>query len=161
MTLRTMLNRLLMLTAGLLAVAAPSYAHWGAISPWAFAGQSATCKHGSSTSLSYREVRVTTYHFYEETCEPSPFGGVICWPIINFFDSVARNRTPSGKSNSGKADVFWVGYDDAVPPGSFLPYIATINDLPRGAANERWFSSFIGKTFWNLQTACQTSDSML
>jgi hypothetical protein len=140
---------------GVFFLGAPAYSHWGAASPWTFAGQTNFCTHGSSTSSNFRKVRLQTIDVTFPLC----FEGYQCFPYWLGHDAVVVNQTPSGKSNSGKADIFIFGHDNAVPPGSFLPYIASFNDLARNASGR--LSSSQGKLFVNLQASCQSSDNML
>jgi hypothetical protein len=71
------------------------------------------------------------------------------------------NASITNVSPSGNADVFVAGFDVNDPPGSFLPYLGTINNLARNSSAS--FGSVVGATklLFNLQATCQTSDNML
>jgi hypothetical protein len=135
--------------AGILLVTAPTYAHWGASSPWAFSANNDTqyCTHGQSGHADYRKVRLVATRAFI----PLDVGGFI----------IIDNATMKNVSPSGNADVFVAGYDVNDPPGSFLPYLGTINNLARNASAN--FGSVVGATklLFNLQATCETSDNML
>lgn len=159
MNMKSTLNKLLMIAAGLFAVSAPTYAHWGAGTPWTFVGQSNECRHNSSSSTTHRRVRLQTLDVGFWFC--NEITGQCFWSSFG-HDAVVTNITPKNnptKTNSGRADIILSGYDDAVPFGSFLPYFDFINDLPRNSAKN--LSTSQGKLFSNLCAACQTSDAML
>ena len=148
MNRRTTLTRLTLSVAGMLLIAAPTYAHWGAASPWAFAASNQTqyCTHSSSGNSDYRKVRVAAFR----TVIAFDFGGFLIFDNANI-----KNVSPSGS-----ADVFVAGFDNSFPPGSF-PYLGTINDLGRNATAS--FGTVVGATslLFNLQVTCETSENML
>jgi hypothetical protein len=151
----------LILAAGLFCATTPAYAHWGSASPWAFAAnnQDADCSHTHANSASHtRTARVKARrHFIDLGCEVNPITGQ-CVPFFLLFDdATVTNRS----SNSRTADVIFFGWDANNPPGGFLPYLASFDDLPVNSSRSLAAAVDKGTSLWNLQAACQVTSDMI
>jgi len=156
MLFNKMLRKSPALVVGLLVTAAPAYANWGAGSPWATAGQTVYCNHSHPGNVAVRRARLIVIRT-EVPQECVPVGpeipGCVPLPPIYVDNAVTRNV-----SASGTADIVLAGYDYRVPPTAFLPYLLTLNDVPRNS--DRWFTS-VGSSSFNLQAQCYVSNNML
>src|SRR5688500_10456090 len=124
MKLQTSSNRLLMIAAGLLAVATPTYADWGPSSALVAHGGTAYCDHSHNGSF-VRRVRVRTIRYTDYECAQvgSENPGCLSVPVRQWDDSEARNM-------SATADIVLWGID-IDNPGTFLPYLAIFDNVPR------------------------------
>jgi hypothetical protein len=153
MNFRTVSNRLLMIAAGVCAVAAPSHAHWGPLSSWVRANNSATCNHShvnGTTTSAVRRARVkVTREWYQPHCEPELRPDQCAVPFQYDVATVTNE--------SSQADIILWGLDDYIPSGLF-PFGRFFDNVPRGGV--RTLPPPSGKIFLSLRAACQVSDNM-
>jgi hypothetical protein len=160
MKLRTLSNRLLMIAAGVCAVAAPSYADWSPLSNWVRQNQSATCNHSHfNTTLGIfthtRRARVRVTRIFEPVaCDPVGPEIEGCVPVPAFHRDVATVT-----NEQLQADIILWGIDDNIPV-NFLPFVATFNDVPFGRVKTLPPPPG-GRFFTSLRAACNVSDNML
>jgi hypothetical protein len=157
MKLRTLSNRLLMIAAGVCAVAAPSYAHWGGMSSWVRAGHSTSCVHahvstnGDATWVRSARVRVKRKTSPVECTPVGPeIPGDICFGGYQYDEASVTNELST-------ADIILWGLDDLIPSG-ILPFGRFFDNVPRDGV--RILPSPSGKIFTSLRAACQVSNNM-
>jgi hypothetical protein len=154
MNFRTVSSRLLMIAAGVCAVAAPSYAHWGPASSWVRVNQSATCHHShvnGTTTSAIRRARVkVSLVSWPTYCEPELRPDQCATPF--------QYQAASVTNEASHADIIVWGLDDLIPV-SFIPFAGFFKDVPRGGV--RWLPQPSNQYFTSLRATCQVSDNML
>jgi len=153
-------SRLLLAAAGLFVVAAPTYAHWGSASAWAFAAnnQTRTCSHTHNNDASAtRTARVRAFRTVFVGCQPGDPAGCVEIPgAFGSDDATVTNVSANGRS----ADVLLFGWDDR-NRDNIVPYIASYDDLRVNSARSLSGAVNNGWGFFNLQAQCYVSNDML
>jgi hypothetical protein len=137
-------NLILRTVAGVLALcglAAPAFAHWGALSATVVPNQSAYCSHShSGTTSADRKAKIVAQRFFANGAED---------PYAWWDDATVQNRSTNGK----RADILLIAYDDY---RMNYELVRAYQDVPYN--HTRSLLDWAGPTS-NVHAACEVSDN--